>query len=82
LAAAVTEQQPIGLSGEETKFDSFGVYGFDIMLNDKFKPLVIEANFAPDCTRACQVKRREKLLSCIIYLHFYIIFITVRSRVY
>lgn len=56
LAAAVTEQQPIGLSGEETKFDSFGVYGFDIMLNDRFKPLVIEANFAPDCTRACQVK--------------------------
>ncbi|KAI8882515.1 TTL-domain-containing protein, partial [Backusella circina FSU 941] len=54
LAAAVTEQQPIGLSAEETTFDSFGVYGFDIMLTDTFKPLVIEANFAPDCTRACQ----------------------------
>jgi len=29
------------------------VYGFDMMINDKFEPVLIECNFSPDCTRAC-----------------------------
>ncbi|KAI8641321.1 tubulin-tyrosine ligase family-domain-containing protein [Parasitella parasitica] len=56
LAAAAFTPQPLGLADSDTcsKFDTFSVYGFDIMLADDFKPVVIEANFSPDCTRACQ----------------------------
>ncbi|CEP11090.1 hypothetical protein [Parasitella parasitica] len=55
LAAAAFTSQPLGLAHTTpNKFDAFSVYGFDIMLTDDFKPVVIEANFSPDCTRACQ----------------------------
>lgn len=55
LVAAACTPQPLGLAGRDTsKFDAFSVYGFDVMLTDDFKPIVIEANFSPDCTRACQ----------------------------
>ncbi|CAO0803653.1 unnamed protein product [Mucor circinelloides] len=55
LVAAASTPQPLGLAGRDTsKFDAFSVYGFDIMLTDNFKPVVIETNFSPDCTRACQ----------------------------
>ncbi|KAL7310798.1 hypothetical protein PS15m_010245 [Mucor circinelloides] len=55
LVAAASTPQPLGLAGRDTsKFDAFSVYGFDIMLTDDFKPVVIETNFSPDCTRACQ----------------------------
>lgn len=56
LIAAASTPQPLGLAGRDTtQFDAFSVYGFDIMLTDDFKPVVIETNFSPDCTRACQV---------------------------
>jgi hypothetical protein len=55
LIAASSTPQPLGLAGSGSKFDAFSVYGFDIMLTDDFKPIVIETNFSPDCTRACQV---------------------------
>jgi tubulin--tyrosine ligase-like protein 12 len=56
LIAASSTPQPLGLAGRDTKFDAFSVFGFDIMLTDDFKPIVIETNFSPDCTRACQVR--------------------------
>ncbi|GAN06073.1 hypothetical protein MAM1_0110d05550 [Mucor ambiguus] len=55
LVAAASTPEPLGLAGRDTsKFDTFSVFGFDIMLTDDFKPVVIETNFSPDCTRACQ----------------------------
>ncbi|KAL9552717.1 hypothetical protein MBANPS3_003629 [Mucor bainieri] len=55
LVAAASTPEPLGLAGRDTsKFDAFSVFGFDIMLTDDFKPVVIETNFSPDCTRACQ----------------------------
>lgn len=57
MIAAASTPQPLGLAGRDSsKFDAFSVYGFDIMLTDDFKPIVIETNFSPDCTRACQVR--------------------------
>lgn len=55
LIAASSTPQPLGLAGNDSKFDAFSVYGFDVMLTDDFKPIVVETNFSPDCTRACQV---------------------------
>ncbi|KAG2236013.1 hypothetical protein INT48_008105 [Thamnidium elegans] len=54
LIAAASTPQPLGLAGGDNKFDAFSVYGFDVMLTDDFKPIIIETNFSPDCTRACQ----------------------------
>ncbi|KAM3315688.1 hypothetical protein ACQJBY_034052 [Aegilops geniculata] len=30
------------------------IYGVDVMLDDKFKPKILEVTYCPDCTRACQ----------------------------
>lgn len=54
MIAAASTPQPLGLAGGDNKFDAFSVYGFDVMLTDDFKPIIIETNFSPDCTRACQ----------------------------
>ncbi|CAO3620118.1 unnamed protein product [Mucor fragilis] len=55
LVAAASTPRPLGLAGSNaSNFDAFSVFGFDIMLTDDFKPVVIETNFSPDCTRACQ----------------------------
>ncbi|KAG0169165.1 hypothetical protein DFQ30_003893 [Apophysomyces sp. BC1015] len=55
LSAAATQTQPLGLLPEnEPNHDAFSVYGFDVMLTDDFKPVIVEVNFSPDCTRACQ----------------------------
>ncbi|KAG1468818.1 hypothetical protein G6F56_003621 [Rhizopus delemar] len=55
LSAAVSQAQPLGFAGgEKIEGDTFAMYGFDIMLTDDFKPVILEINFAPDCTRACQ----------------------------
>ncbi|KAF7729632.1 hypothetical protein EC973_004005 [Apophysomyces ossiformis] len=55
LSAAATQTQPLGLLPEKApSYDAFSVYGFDVMLTDDFKPIIVEVNFSPDCTRACQ----------------------------
>ncbi|KAI9251244.1 tubulin-tyrosine ligase family-domain-containing protein [Sporodiniella umbellata] len=55
LNAAVMQTHPLGLAGgQPIEADTFAVYGFDIMLTSDFKPVILEINFAPDCTRACQ----------------------------
>lgn len=59
LVAAASQPQPLGLLSEDNKqpeFDAFSIYGFDVMLSDDYKPVIIEVNFSPDCTRACQVE--------------------------
>ncbi|KAI8973286.1 tubulin-tyrosine ligase family-domain-containing protein [Mycotypha africana] len=57
LVAATSTEQPLGLAGENAKSsNTFSLYGFDVMLTDDFKPVILEVNFSPDCTRACQVK--------------------------
>ncbi|GAB5593508.1 hypothetical protein Unana1_08408 [Umbelopsis nana] len=53
LRAACSQPQPLGMKGK-TPFKPFAVYGFDVMLTDERKPKIIEVNFSPDCTRACQ----------------------------
>lgn len=55
LKAAVNQPQPLGFGGMAANQNTFAVYGFDLMLTDDFKPILIEVNFSPDCTRACQV---------------------------
>ncbi|KAI7856010.1 tubulin-tyrosine ligase family-domain-containing protein [Circinella umbellata] len=57
IMAAASEQQPLGLLDKNMSqsYESFGMYGFDIMLDDKYNPIIVEVNFSPDCTRACQV---------------------------
>ncbi|OBZ80708.1 Tubulin--tyrosine ligase-like protein 12, partial [Choanephora cucurbitarum] len=55
LMTAVHSSQPLGLLGaDKGKADTFAMYGFDVMLTDDFKPIVVEVNFSPDCTRPCQ----------------------------
>ncbi|CAO3695287.1 unnamed protein product [Umbelopsis ramanniana] len=54
LSAACTQEQPLGMSGPSTEFKPFAVYGFDVMVTSDLKPKIIEVNFSPDCTRACQ----------------------------
>ena len=56
--AAASEQQPLGLLDKNVSqsYESFGMYGFDVMLDDKYNPIIVEVNFSPDCTRACEVK--------------------------
>ncbi|KAI8145820.1 tubulin-tyrosine ligase family-domain-containing protein [Fennellomyces sp. T-0311] len=53
--AAASEKQPLGLIGSEnTPYESFGMYGVDVMLDNNYQPIILEVNFSPDCTRACQ----------------------------
>lgn len=33
---------------------SCAIYGADIMIDDEFNPYLLEMNFQPDCTRACE----------------------------
>ncbi|KAI8375476.1 tubulin-tyrosine ligase family-domain-containing protein [Blakeslea trispora] len=55
LMSAVHTSQPLGLAdANKSNADTFAMYGFDIMLTDDFKPIVVEVNFSPDCTRPCQ----------------------------
>lgn len=71
MSAAVSQAQPLGFAGgEKIEGDTFAMYGFDIMLTDDFKPVILEINFAPDCTRACQVKTKQYRTKRII-THFY-----------
>ncbi|KAI9473892.1 MAG: tubulin-tyrosine ligase family-domain-containing protein [Benjaminiella poitrasii] len=58
LIAATNASEPLGVlpgkEGDSNKLSAFGIYGVDIMLTDNFKPIIIEVNFSPDCTEACQ----------------------------
>lgn len=59
LLAAANENQPLGLNdSEEADYDAFSIYGFDVMLTDDYKPVILEVNFSPDCTRACEVRKK------------------------
>jgi hypothetical protein len=42
------------MASSNTPYKPFAVYGFDVMLTSDRKPKIIEVNFSPDCTRACQ----------------------------
>lgn len=62
LAAAANTPQPLGFATNNTgseEYSAFSVYGFDVMLTSDFKPVLLEVNFSPDCTRACQVKKKS-----------------------
>uniref|UniRef100_A0ACD5WEV0 Uncharacterized protein n=1 Tax=Avena sativa TaxID=4498 RepID=A0ACD5WEV0_AVESA len=37
---------------------SRAIYGVDVMLDNKFKPKILEVTYCPDCTRACQYDTR------------------------
>jgi len=50
IVAATQSPPPIGL-GRNPNYRS--LYGFDVMLDHLFVPQLIECNFSPDCTRAC-----------------------------
>ncbi|ORY99370.1 tubulin-tyrosine ligase family-domain-containing protein [Syncephalastrum racemosum] len=55
LTAAATQPEPLGLvPKEEPSYDAFSIYGFDVMLTHDYKPVILEVNFSPDCTRACE----------------------------
>jgi tubulin--tyrosine ligase-like protein 12 len=34
-------------------YSSRAIYGLDAMIDENYEPYVIEINFQPDCTRAC-----------------------------
>ncbi|KAI9497822.1 tubulin-tyrosine ligase family-domain-containing protein [Zychaea mexicana] len=54
--AAASEQQPLGLidNSASPSYESFGMYGVDVLLNNEYRPIIVEINFSPDCTRACK----------------------------
>ncbi|KAI9274445.1 tubulin-tyrosine ligase family-domain-containing protein [Phascolomyces articulosus] len=56
LLAAASEEQPLGLVDKNTSqsYESFGMYGVDVMLDNEYRPIIVEVNFSPDCTRACE----------------------------
>lgn len=56
ISAAMSKDQPIGLREDPApSYGAFSMYGIDVMLTDTYKPVILEVNFSPDCTRACQV---------------------------
>lgn len=56
ISAAMSKNQPLGLCEESApSYGAFSMYGVDVMLTDTYKPVILEVNFSPDCTRACQV---------------------------
>ncbi|KAJ8656628.1 hypothetical protein O0I10_007705 [Lichtheimia ornata] len=55
ISAAMSKNQPIGLREKSApSYGAFSMYGVDVMLTDTYKPVILEVNFSPDCTRACQ----------------------------
>lgn len=48
--AASSADPPNGLANN---IQCRAMYGIDLMINEKFEPEILEVNFNPDCTRAC-----------------------------
>jgi tubulin--tyrosine ligase-like protein 12 len=50
FVAASNNEPPYSI---EKNFQSRAIYGIDLMINEKFQPILLEINFSPDTTRAC-----------------------------
>src|SRR5262245_28871411 len=51
--AAVARNDGLASGTTGQRFISAAIYGTDVMLDAEFNPIVLEVNFSPDCTRAC-----------------------------
>lgn len=46
-----------------------GMYGIDVMINDKYEPKILEVTFSPDCGRACKFNPNffNEVFGCLFF---------------